>query len=105
MQILMHDTRRSGVAGRRGFTSVELIVVMAVLLVLAGILFPTKGGAKHRAQRIACLSNLKHVGLAFMVFAHDNEELFPTHEWRKQAVLIGRVRTRVRSSQSCRTTW
>jgi prepilin-type N-terminal cleavage/methylation domain-containing protein len=93
MQTRVHRMQRTISTGRHGFTRVELIVVMAVLVILALLalmLLPTKGGSKHRAQRIACISNLKHIGLAFRIYVNDNEDLFPTLGWREQAALIGR---------------
>ena len=47
------------------------------LLVLAGMLLPALGKAKGKAARIKCESNLKQVGLAFRVFAFDNDDRFP----------------------------
>jgi prepilin-type N-terminal cleavage/methylation domain-containing protein len=90
MQTRVHQTQRITPTRRHGLTLVELIVVMAVLAVLALMLLPTKGGSKHRAQRIACISNLKLIGLEFRIYANDNEERFPTHGWREHAALIDR---------------
>ena len=56
------------------FTLVELLVVVAVIAVLAGLLIPALSAAKARALRIACLSNVKQFGLAFQLYAQDNRD-------------------------------
>lgn len=55
------------------FTLVELLVVCAIISILAALLLPTLGKAKMKAQRIACISNLRQIGTAFAIFAHDLE--------------------------------
>ena len=59
----------------RGFTLIELLVVIAVLAILAALLLPTLAGAKARALRIACISNMKQFGVAFHLYADDHDDL------------------------------
>lgn len=64
--------------GRGAFTLIELLVVIAIIGILAALLLPTLGRTKERAKRVECAGNLRHVGLAFHLFAHDHGGKFPT---------------------------
>ena len=60
-----------------GFTLVELLVVIAIITILAALLLPVLGAAKRSAQGIACMSNLKNVGIALDRYLEDNRGYFP----------------------------
>jgi prepilin-type N-terminal cleavage/methylation domain-containing protein/prepilin-type processing-associated H-X9-DG protein len=62
---------------RFGFTLIELLVVIAIIAILAAILFPVFAQAREKARAVSCLSNEKQIGLAFMQYNQDNDELFP----------------------------
>jgi len=58
-------------ARQRGFTLIELLVVIAIIAILAGILMPVFARAQAKAETTACLSNLKQVGMANLMYAYD----------------------------------
>jgi prepilin-type N-terminal cleavage/methylation domain-containing protein len=62
---------------RRAFTLIELLVVIAIIAIVASLLFPALASAKHKARRIACLSNLHQMGVAIQNYAPDNSGRIP----------------------------
>jgi prepilin-type N-terminal cleavage/methylation domain-containing protein/prepilin-type processing-associated H-X9-DG protein len=62
---------------RRGFTLIELLVVIAIIAILAAILFPVFAQARAKARQAGCLSNMKQLGLAWVMYAQDYDETSP----------------------------
>jgi len=64
---------RRAEGGLRGFTLIELLVVIAIIAVLMAILMPALNRVKEQGKRAACLSNVKQMGVAWILYADDND--------------------------------
>ena len=65
------------VTGKKAFTLVEMLVVIAIIAILAALLLPVLSGGQRRAQRVWCESNLKQIGMVFHTFSNDHSGKFP----------------------------
>ena len=66
---------------RSAFTLIELLVVIAIIAILAAILFPVFAQARESARKSTCLSNMKQIGNALMMYTQDYDETYPQSEY------------------------
>lgn len=62
----------------KAFTLIELLVVIAIIAILAAILFPVFATAREKARQTTCTSNEKQLGIAFLSYVNDFDEVMPS---------------------------
>jgi len=62
---------------KSAFTLIELLIVIAIIAILAAILFPVFNNARKKALQTSCTSNLKQLGTAILMYAQDYSDQFP----------------------------
>jgi prepilin-type N-terminal cleavage/methylation domain-containing protein/prepilin-type processing-associated H-X9-DG protein len=67
-----------------GFTLIELLVVLAILALLAALLFPVLAMGRERARQATCSNNLKQIAGAYQLYLNDWDDLYPITGWVKR---------------------
>ncbi len=62
---------------KRAFTLIELLVVIAIIAILAAFLFPVFARSKEAAKKSTCISNLRQIGQAMLIYMQDSDDVFP----------------------------
>lgn len=63
---------------RRGFSLIELLVVISIIAILVGMLMPALAAARNAAVKIACASNLRQIGMGVQMYCDQFNDMFPT---------------------------
>jgi prepilin-type N-terminal cleavage/methylation domain-containing protein len=71
--------RSASTGNGQGFTLIELLVVIAIIAILAALLLPALSAAKDRAKGIKCISNMKQLQLAAILYGSNNEDKMPAN--------------------------
>lgn len=74
----MFPARASGIGRPSAFSLIELLVACAVISILAAILVPALKNAQYAARDIQCANNMRQLHLAVQLYAHDNNNLYPS---------------------------
>ncbi|MHC4215310.1 MAG: type II secretion system protein [Planctomycetota bacterium] len=63
-----------------GFTIIELLVVLAIIAIILGLFWPHGSSSRKLAIRLVCGANMKGLHSAMTVYAHDNNDIYPSQE-------------------------
>ena len=84
---------------KRGFTLVEILVVLAIVILLAGLLFPVLSSARDNARTTTCASNLRQIGQAMTLYLQDNGQRYPLNTQPPGCTWVDSIYPYVKSTQ------
>src|SRR6185437_16196027 len=80
MKTVLSKNCRGRGSRRRAFTLIELLMVIAIIGVLAALLFPAFSRAKFKSRNVICLNQLRQLGIATRLYTDENNNLLPSAE-------------------------
>lgn len=83
-----------------GFTLIELLVVIVIIAILTAVLFPIFAKSRERARQAVCMSNMKQLGLGFMQYTQDYNEMYPQSPWEQFQGWAGQIYPYVKSTSA-----
>ena len=75
-----HDKEKKMKKQHKNFTLIELLVVIAIIAILAAMLLPALGKAREKARSISCVSNLKQLSTAMIMYTQNNSDYYPNRD-------------------------
>lgn len=74
---------------RAAFTLIELLIVIAVISILAAMLFPVFAQAREKGRQVSCLNNLRQIGIAGLLYAQDYDDILPPWQVNTRLYWVG----------------
>jgi prepilin-type N-terminal cleavage/methylation domain-containing protein len=86
MRLARNKTALKAVNWPGAFTLVEVLVVIAIIAMLAAVLLPALARSKEKARSVQCIANLRQWGMAYQMYAGDNDDFLPRRGQGVQAL-------------------
>lgn len=76
---------------RKGFSLIELLTVIAIIAILAAIIFPVISNAKDRARNTTCQSNMAQIAKALKAYSGDYDDTYPTNRSAQNNAIVAEI--------------